>query len=288
MAHLLVSVASIGVGVSLRKRLDHLLGRIVRLQYVLVAAPLCFLGGLLFQFRPMSLLAIAVLQAGEIGSLLLGAFLHRRRHGRHGIAFAAGVANSGIWAIPVAAAFLNPAAVAFLAVYGSFTFLETAVLTRSLRRFAPSPPSGRTALADYASAAAVIVGLLAQLALGRPAALLPWLRGLALLSAVSGAAVIGLAAPLLRPGRRDLRAGLHGVWLRFGFAFPLLLGVAVLTGRPVPPAAWIVALAPCYANILCSAALYGYRRREAAATVLATTGVALPLLPVALFLGSSF
>lgn len=286
MSVLLVSVAGIGVGVSLRKRLGHVLARIVRAQYVLVAAPLSLLAGLLFPFRAGSLAAIGLIQAGEIAAILLGALLFRRS-GRHGIAFAAGASNCGIWAIPVAAAFLRPADVAFVAVFGSFAFLESAILTRCLRVFAPVPPPRATALADYAAVGALALGVGCQLALGRPAGLGPWLSGLAVVSAVVGAAVIGLAAPVVRPGRTDVRAAVHGLALRFGVVFPLLGLVVALTGTRVPDAAWVVALAPCYASMLTGAALYGYRRGEAAATVLATTAVAVPLLPVALALGGA-
>jgi hypothetical protein len=286
VSHLLVSVAGIGVGVSLRRRVEPVLALVVRLQYVLVSAPLSFLAGLLFQFRATSVGAIALLQAGEIAAILLGALLYRRS-GRHGIAFAAGCSNSGIWSIPLAAAFLGPGAVAFLAVFGSFGFVESAILTRCLRAYAPEPPERRTALADYASVAALLLGIACQLLAGRPAQLLPVLTGLAVVGAVSGAAVIGLAAPVALPGRGDLRAGLHGVALRFGVVFPLLLGVALATGAQLPRAAWLVALAPCYGNMLTGAALYGYRRREAAAAVLATTAVAAPLVPLALLLGAA-
>jgi len=284
--HLLVSVASIGVGVSLRKRCDGALALIARAQYVLVAAPVSFLAGFVFRFDPLSVASIGLIQAGEIAAILLGAYLYRRS-GRYGIAFAAGVSNSGIWSIPVAAAFLGPSAVAFIAVFGSFGFIESTLLTRCLRRFAPEPPTARTALADYASPAALALGLAAQVAFGRPVGLGPLLSGLAVVAAVSGAAVIGLAAPVALPRRADLRAALHGVWLRFGIVFPLLLGVVLVTGRRLPPGAWLIALAPCYANMLTGAALYGFRRREAAATVLATTAVAAPLVPVALFLGGA-
>jgi hypothetical protein len=283
--HLLVSVASIGVGVSLRKRCDGALALIARAQYVLVAAPLAFLAGFVFRFDPLSVTTIGLIQAGEIAAILLGVHLYRRT-GRYGIAFAAGVSNSGIWSIPIAAAFLGPSAVAFIAVFGSFGFIESALLTRCLRALAPEPPTARTALADYASPVALVLGLAAQIAFGRSAGLGWLLSGLAIVAAVSGAAVIGLAAPVALPARHDLRAAAHGVALRFGIVFPLLLGVVLLTGRNLPPGAWLIALAPCYANMLTSAALYGFRRREAAATVLATTAVAVPLVPVALLLGS--
>jgi hypothetical protein len=125
-----------------------------------------------------------------------------------------------------------------------------------------------------------------QFAVGRPTALLPLLRDLGIFSALAGAAVIGLAAPLTSPRRRDFRRTVpRALLLRFGFAFPLLLAVVLLSGRSVPPVAWVLALAPCYANILTGAALYGYERREAAAVLLATVATALPLVPLALWLG---
>jgi predicted permease len=174
--------------------------------------------------------------------------------------------------------------VAFVAVFDQMSLPRGLVLTSRLRRFAPRKQVSRSALVDYAPAAALATGLLLQATFGRPHGLGPWLPRFGVAAAVANMILIGASVPSARPAITHARKALLGALFRFvpGVAVLLLL---VAVGVHPPAAAWLLAFAPSYYTMLTLSRLYGYDGREAVATALTTTALAaaaLPLLVVAL------
>ena len=69
-------------------------------------------------------------------------------------AVASAVSNSGFWSIPVAGAMFGPAGAAFAVLYDVVSIPRGVLVTRTLRAYAPSRPSGRSAAVDYLPQAA--------------------------------------------------------------------------------------------------------------------------------------
>jgi predicted permease len=280
---LLLVACGVPCGLAVRRRLTSVLPLLVRGQMLALSMPLAFAAGLLFVPRFNAVVSMAGLIAAEAAGIWIGGLLNARS-GRSLVAVTASSSNTGIWALPVAGMLFGPAAVAFVAVFDQMSLPRGLVLTSRLRRFAPTKQVSRSALVDYAPAAALATGLLLQALFGRPHGLGPWLPRFGVAAAVANMILIGAAVPSARPAITHARKALLGALFRFvpGVAMLTLL---LLVGIHPPAAAWLLAFAPSYYTMLTLSRLYGYDGREAVATALTTTALAaaaLPLLVVAL------
>jgi predicted permease len=277
---LLLVACGVPCGLVARRRLAGRLPRLVRGQMLLLAMPLAFAAGLLFAPRFDAVVSMAALVAAEAAGVWLGGLVNERS-GDNLVAVTASSSNTGIWSLPIAGLLFGPAAVTFVAVFDQMAFPRGLVLTSRLRRFAPTPQVARTALVDYAPAAALVSGLVLQAVLGRPEDLAPWLPRLGVASAAVNMLLIGAAVPEARPGPRHARRALLGAAFRFVPAATALTAL-LLVGVHPPAAAWLLAFAPSYYTMLTLSRLYGYDAREAAATAVTTTAIAAAALPLLL------
>jgi predicted permease len=277
---LLLVACGVPCGFAVRRRLAHVLPRLVRAQMLLLATPLAFTAGLVFVPRFDAVAAMATLVTAEAAGDFAGGLLNER-DGTQRVSLTASSSNTGIWAIPIAGVFLGPAAVSFVAVFDQMSFPRGLVLTSRLRRFAPTPQAARTALVDYAPAAALVCGLVLHGLLGRPDALASWLPRIGIASAVASMLLIGAALPSTRPQAVHVRHALLGALFRF---VPATVGLTLLylLGVHPPAAAWLLAFAPSYYSMLTLSRLYGYDGREAVATAITTTAAAAGILPLLL------
>ena len=204
--------------------------------------PLAFAAGLLFVPRFNAVVSMAGLIAAEAAGIWIGGLLNARS-GRSLVSVTASSSNTGIWALPVAGMLFGPSAVAFVAVFDQMSLPRGLVLTSRLRRFAPRKQVSRSALVDYAPAAALATGLLLQATFGRPHGLGPWLPRFGVAAAVANMILIGASVPSARPAITHARKALLGALFRFvpGVAVLLLL---VAVGVHPPAAAWLLAFAP--------------------------------------------
>jgi predicted permease len=246
-----------------------------------LAMPLAFAAGLLFVPRFNAVVSMAGLIAAEATGIWIGGKLNERS-GRSLVSVTASSSNTGIWALPVAGMVFGPSAVAFVAVFDQMSLPRGLVLTSRLRRFAPTKQVSRTALVDYAPAAALSAGLILQALFGRPDGLGAWLPRFGIAAAVVNMLLIGAAVPNGAPALSHARRALLGSVFRFvpGVA---VLGLLVAAGVHPPAAAWLLALAPSYYTMLTLSRLYGYDSREAVATALTTTALAAAALPLLVF-----
>jgi predicted permease len=277
---LLLVACGVPCGLAIRGRLTHVLPRLVRGQMLFLAMPLAFAAGLLFVPRFNSVVSMLTLIAAEAAGIWLGGRLNERSGGGL-VSVTASSSNTGIWSLPIASLFLNPAAVAFVAVFDQMAFPRTVVLTSRLRRFAPVPQVSRTALVDYAPPTALVTGLALQFLVGRPEHLAGWLPRLGIAAAAVNMLLIGASMPQARPAAVHARKALLGALFRFVPATTALAALLLLGVHP-PAAAWLLALAPSYYTMLTLSRLYGYDGREAVATALTTTVIAAGALPLLL------
>lgn len=277
---LLLVACGVPCGFAARRRLAHVLPRLVRAQMLLLATPLALAAGLVFVPRFDSVAAMGTLIAAEAAGVFAGGLLNERDGTQH-VSLTASSSNTGIWAIPIAGLLFGPAAVSFVAVFDQMSFPRGLVLTSRLRRFAPRPQAARTALVDYAPAAALLLGLVLHGLLGRPAGLASWLPRIGIASALANMLLIGAALPSGPPRVVHARQALLGAVFRF---VPATLGLTLLSvaGVHPPAAAWLLAFAPSYYSMLTLSRLYGYDGREAVATAITTTAAAAGILPLLL------
>jgi predicted permease len=274
---LLLVAIGVPCGLAARRRLGSRLPLLVRGQMLLLAMPLAFAAGLLFAPRFAAVVSMATLIAAEGAGVWIGGLVNERSDERL-VAVTASSSNTTIWSLPIASLFLGPAAVTFVAVFDQMAFPRGLLLTSRLRRYAPTAQVARTALVDYAPAAALVCGLVLQAVVGRPHGLGPWLPRLGIASAVANMLLIGASVPAARPAPVHAKRALLGAAFRFVPAASAL-GLLVLLGVHPPAAAWLLAFAPSYYTMLTLGRLYGYDGREAVATALTTTAAAAGILP---------
>jgi predicted permease len=277
---LLLVACGVPCGLAVRRRLGPRLPRLVRGQMLLLSMPIAAAAGLLFAPRFDAVVSMAALVAAEAAGIWAGGRLNERRE-ESLVAVTASSSNTGIWSLPVAGLLFGPAAVTFVAVFDQIAFPRGLVLTSRLRRHAPTPQAARTALVDYAPAAALVGGLVVQFLVGRPASLGPWLPRLGIAAAVVNMLLIGAAVPTARPTVVHARRALLGALFRFVPATAALTALLAVGIHP-PAGAWVLAFAPSYYTMLTLGRLYGYDGREAIATAFATTAVAAAAVPLLL------
>jgi hypothetical protein len=274
-------LGAFAIGLALRSRLERHFALVLRLNNAAGLAVLAFLAGWSFHASVSAVAGLALLLAGQLGAVGLGARLFRRHADAPLMSFAL-YGNPGFWSVPVAATVLGPRAAVVLATYDMLTFPRVAPGIRALRARAPAPQRARTALVDYAPSAAAMAGLAVGRWLPAPPVVPQLVVALATALAAVGAVLLGAAWPRgrgwLDARQRALVARILAVHLTF---LPVLLLAAAVAGLAVPDAAWILALGPVPVSTLLFARLYGYSQRLAACALAISMAVAVALLPLA-------
>jgi predicted permease len=279
-------VGGFAVGIAVRDLLRRSFATVFRLNLAVGVALVGLLAGWSFTGRAGDVAALGLLLAAQLSAVLLAARLFRGHRDGPLLAFTP-YGNPGFWTVPVAAATLGPRDAVVIAAYDMVTQPRLAVALRLMRRRAPVPQRGRTALADYAPAVAATTGLIAGRIHPAPAVVPHAVAVLATLMAAVGALLIGAAWPR-RPwfGRHELALTARALALHLTFA-PSVLALGTLAGLDVPRAAWLLALGPLPISTLPFARLYGYSTRLAACTIAVSLAVAVALLPLALEIARS-
>lgn len=283
MHALLPELAGLALGIALRRRTVNVLRYLIRGQTLLLVMPLSLLGGLVFQFKPVSVISMATLIGAESLGIIAGSYWYRRRHGEIGIAHVASSPNSGLWNIPIAAAFLQPASIIYLAVFDVVSAPRNLLLIGTMRRNAPQRQRASSGLIDFAPPFFLSLGLGIQWLVGRPA-LGGVLIGTSFVNVGIGMLLIGLSAPLEWPVlREDIHVLPPAFLLRWLLPLSSLFAL-VACGIHPPTVAWLLAISPAFWSQLSYSALYGYSRRQALLIVIATALVSLTMLPLVLSL----
>jgi predicted permease len=186
----------------------------------------------------------------------------------------------------VAAVTLGPEAGVFIVAYDMLTQPRIALGVKLLRTRAPVEQSRRSALADYAPAAAAVAGLLFGLLVPAPPLIASIVTVLGIAMSLVAALLLGVAWPREWIGRCSTKLSLRSLALHLTFV-PAVLGAATLLGLDLPGAAWILAFGPLPVSIVAFARLYGYSTRTAATGLALSVVLALALLPFALLLSHS-
>ena len=283
MVFALPILGGFALGLAVRGAWQQHFALVFRLNTAAGLAVLAFLAGWGFQGGAGSVVALAVILAAQLTAVGLGAWLFRREADGPLLSFAL-YGNPGFWAVPVTAALFGPRAAVVMAAYDMLTQPRIALLVRYLRSRAPIAQTPSTGLVDYAPAALAVAGLAFAQVVAAPAALAEVVVVLATVLSVVGALLLGLGWPQggwVRIARPATVAKLLAVHLTL---VPVLLAGAALAGVAVPAGAWVLALGPMPVNMLCFARLYGYSSRIAACATAASLGLAMALLPAAVWL----
>jgi hypothetical protein len=271
------------VGFALRAWLQRYFAVAFRTQFALGIGSLAVLAGWAYQGGVSDVLALGLLLAAQIASVLLGAWLFRHR--REGPMLAFGMfGNPTMWSLPIAAAGFGARAAVVLAAYDMLTQPRIALGVRLLRRRAPIPQRAKTALTDYAPMAGAVAGVVLGRFVEAPSSLPDVVTIAGTVLAASSAALLGLAWPGGRWLRRP-ELGLAGKALALHLTFvPGVLLAASLAGLAIPPALWVLVLGPFPMATLSFSRLYGFSSCQAASGLALSTVVAVALLPLALTL----
>ena len=283
MPAVLPILGGFALGLAARRHLQRHFALAFRANAALGVGLVAFLAGWSFQWDGGALPGLGVLLLAQVTAVLLGAWLFRRRQDGPLLAFSL-YGNPGFWSVPVAAATLGARAAVVVAAYDMLTQPRLAITQRLMRARAPIAQRGRTALADYAPMTLATAGLLLGRVVPAPAVVPQVVVLLATALAVLGAVLLGVAWPE-RAWQARPKFGLLGRTLALHLAFvPAVLVGATLAGVHVPAGAWILALGPLPVSTLSFARLYGYSARLAACGVAVSLGIAVALLPLAVWL----
>jgi hypothetical protein len=270
------------VGLGARRWLQRRISLLVRMQLAGGMGLLAVLSGWSFDVSIRNVAAIAVLLAGQLTAVAIGARLFGQRTDGALIAFWM-YGNPTFWTAPVAAATLGAQAAVFVIAYDMLTQARIAAGVKYLRRRAPKSQSRRTAFADYAPTLGALAGLLAGLVLPAPDVVATLVAGLGIGMAAVGALLLGVAWPKRWIGRPQIALTLRGLALHLTLV-PGVLGVATLAGIELPGAVWLLALGPIPLSVVSFAHLYGYSARTAATGLALSMATAIALLPLSLTL----
>lgn len=282
MRYVLLLVA-FSMGVSFRKRIGHRFRLMYRGQALVVGAPLAFLSGWSFVWRPTSVGVLFGLLSAELASIFAALWFVRRER-LSPVTAVATTSNSGFWSTPIAGALFGAPGAAFAVVYDIVGAIRPFIIVRTLRRRAAATPSRRSGLVDYLPAAALFAGLVMQLIRSLPDELTKVIPWLALVLGGVGFFALGAAMPDRFPARADFAVAAPVLPFRYVLPFATLL-VLSLAGIEVPDGSWVVALAPNAFLAIAMARLYGYDRERAAAVPLLTVPISAALLPLVAVLG---
>ena len=271
------------VGFALRAWLQRYFAVAFRTQFALGIGSLAVLAGWSFQGGVGDVVALALLLVAQVSSVLLGAWLFRRR--REGPMLAFGMyGNPTMWSLPIAAAAFGPRAAVVLAAYDMLTQPRIALGVRLLRRRAPIPQAPRTALTDYAPMAGAVAGVMLGRFVPAPEAIPGVVTVFGTVLAASSALLLGVAWPGGRVFKwPELRLAGKALALHLTFV-PAVLLAAAAGGLAIPPALWVLALGPFPMATLSFARLYGFSACQAASGLALSTAAAVVLLPLALAL----
>jgi hypothetical protein len=267
------------VGFALRAWLQRYFALVFRTQFALGVGSLAVLAGWAFDGGPGDVAVLGLLLAAQVSAVLLGAWLFRRRHEGPVLAFGM-FGNPTMWSLPIAAAAFGPRAAVVLAAHDMLTQPRIALGVRLMRRRAPIPQAGRTALTDYAPMAGAVAGVILGRFVPAPDALPGVVTAFGTVLAASSAALLGIAWP----GRRwvklpELRLSAKALALHLTFVPGVLLAAAA-AGLAIPPALWVLALGPFPMATLSFARLYGFSACQAAGGLALSTASAVVLLPL--------
>jgi predicted permease len=273
------------LGLGARRWLQRHFAVLFRAQFALGMGLLAALSGWGFDLTLRNVAALAVLLAAQVSAVVVAERLFRDRTDGPLIAFGM-FGNPTFWSLPVAAVTIGPEAGVFIVAYDMLTQPRIALGVKLLRTRAPVEQSRRTALADYAPAAAAVAGLGFGLLIEAPSVVASIVTGLGIAMSMVAALLLGVAWPREWIGRCTTKLSLRGLALHLTFV-PAVLGAATLLGLDLPGAAWILAFGPLPVSIVAFARLYGYSTRTAATGLALSVALALALLPVALLLSHS-
>jgi hypothetical protein len=271
------------LGLGTRRWLRRHFNVIFRTQVALGMGVLAVLAGWSFELNLRNVGAAGVLLFAQVGAVTLAATLFRARKDGPLLAFCM-YGNPTFWSLPVAAATLGPHAGVFIVAYDMLTQPRIAIGVKLLRSRAPTTPSARSALADYAPTVGAVSGLLLGRVLDAPEATATVVTVLGVAMSLLGTLLLGVAWPRDWIGRSSARLSLRGLALHLSFV-PSVLAIVTLLGMSLPGAAWILAFGPLPVSVVAFARLYGYSTRTAATAFALSVAVALALLPVAVALG---
>lgn len=271
------------LGLGTRRWLQRHFAVLFRAQFALGMGLLAALSGWSFDVTLRNVAALGVLLAAQVSAVAVAARLFRDRTDGPLLAFSM-YGNPTFWSLPVAAVTLGAEAGVFIVAYDMLTQPRIALGVKLLRTRAPVEQSRRSALADYAPAAAAVCGLVFGLLVHAPPVVASIVTGLGIAMSLVAALLLGVAWPREWIGRCSAKLSLRGLALHLTFV-PAVLMAATLLGLDLPGAAWILAFGPLPVSIVAFARLYGYSTRTAATGLALSVALALALLPVAIGLG---
>jgi hypothetical protein len=271
------------LGLGTRRWLQRHFAVLFRAQFALGMGLLAALSGWSFDVTLRNVAAVGVLLVAQVSAVVVAARLFRDRTDGPLLAFSM-YGNPTFWSLPVAAVTLGAEAGVFIVAYDMLTQPRIALGVKLLRTRAPVEQSRRSALADYAPAAAAVTGLVFGQLIAAPPVVAGIVTGLGIAMSLVAALLLGVAWPREWIGRCATKLSLRGLGLHLTFV-PAVLAFATLLGLDLPGAAWILAFGPLPVSIVAFARLYGYSTRMAATGLALSVVLALALLPLALALG---
>lgn len=273
------------LGLAARRRLQRHFSVVFRTTTAGGIAVIAFLAGWSFAGTPATVAALGVLLGAQLTAVALGAWVFRAQADGPLLSFSL-YGNPGFWSVPVTAALFGPRPAVVIAAYDMVTQPRIALALKLMRSRAPVEQRARTALADYAPMAAVVVGLLLGTISDAPEAVPEVVAAGATVLAVVGGLLLGLAWPsegLPDATERRLVARVLALHLT---VVPALLFCATAAGVEVPAGAWVLALGPLPVGSLSVARLYGYSTTLAAGGLAVSMATAVALLPLVAWLGA--
>jgi len=268
----LLGIATIA-GLALRPRVASRFPLLFRTQQLLIGSTLAVLAGWSLKLDAQLGATVAVVILAE-WSVLLAA----RLTGQGVLTGVAAHANAGFWSLP-ATSFLVPAALPVAVANSTLGMLRGAPALAWLRASSPQAQSARSGVLDFAPAIGLGVGWLAGRGFAPPIWAGSVLDAFARFIGVYGAFLVAAAMPSRWPDRTAWRSTLPSLIVRFALPSLVILAVAAL-GVTLSPLVWVLCLAPIPLNTLLLARVYELDAELAAAQLIATTAVALALLPV--------